>query len=98
LGDATATSRFGSRLCKALLVAVLIGGCGFAYKLVEFAREALNNEAVSFALVPVAVYVLVALGFVSLFAWAMLRGQFRDVEAPKYRLLEAEERYDRAGI
>ena len=79
LGDATTTGRLGSRLCKALLVAVLIGGCGFAYKLVAFAREALTNEAVSFT-------------------WAMLRGQFRDVEAPKYRLLEAEERYDRAGI
>jgi len=85
-------------LCWGMLAAVLCGGCGFVYKLIEFAHEALEAESASFAVAPVAVYVLVALGFVSLFAWGLLRGQWSDIEGPKVRLLEQEEEYDRAGI
>lgn len=98
----TKRTRYRSRaafwLCWGMLLAVLIGGCGFIYKLIQFAREALGSEVASFALVPVTVYILVALGFTSLFVWALLRGQFRDIEGPKYKLLEEEERYERAGL
>lgn len=31
-------------------------------------------------------------GFVALLAWALSRGQFRDTEAPKHRMLELEEK------
>ncbi|MBI4602731.1 MAG: cbb3-type cytochrome oxidase assembly protein [Planctomycetes bacterium] len=85
-------------LCWTMLGAVVCGGLGFVYKLAQFIREALGSEAASFAVVPVAVYVLVALGFVSLFVWALLRGQFRDIEGPKHRLLEMEEEHERAGV
>jgi nitrogen fixation-related uncharacterized protein len=80
-----------------LLIAVALAGTGFAYKLLQFSREALGSELASFALVPLAVYIFVALGFASLLVWALSRGQFRDIEAPKHRLLEEEERHDRAG-
>lgn len=30
------------------------------------------------------------LGFVALFLWSWARGQYRDVEAPKFRMLELE--------
>jgi len=85
-------------LCLGMLVAIVAGGAGFAYKLVQFSREAFAAEEASFAVVPVVVYVCVAAGFVSLFVWALLRGQFTRVEEPKLRLLEEEERYDREGI
>ncbi len=35
-------------------------------------------------------YLAVALGFLFIITWAFLRGQFRDVEAPKYKVLELE--------
>ena len=81
-----------------MLVATLIGALGFVYKLVQFTKEAIGEDDASFAAVPVLVYACVALGFISLFLWAFARGQFRDVEEPKYRLLEEEEQYERAGI
>lgn len=90
--------RFVTMLCWVMLAAVLCGGCGFVYKLIQFVHEALGSETESFAAVPVTVYVLVALGFVSLFIWGLARGQFTDIEGPKYRLLEEDERHERAGI
>lgn len=81
-----------------MLAAVLAGGCGFVYKLIQFAHEALESETASFAVAPIVVYMLVALGFVCLFTWGLLRGQWSDVEGPKQRLLENEERYEQRGI
>jgi cbb3-type cytochrome oxidase maturation protein len=82
-----------------MLVAIAAGGAGFVYKLFQFTREALAAEGAeaSFALVPVVVFVCVGTGFVFLFLWALLRGQFRDIEEPKYRLLEEDELYERLG-
>jgi cbb3-type cytochrome oxidase maturation protein len=84
--------------CWILLAATVAGGAGFVYKLVQFSKEALGSEAASFAVVPVLVYVLVALGFTALFLWALARGQFRDIEGPKHRMLEREAQYEREGI
>lgn len=78
-----------------MLFAIVSGGTGFVYKLIQFSREALTSDVASFAVVPVVTYVLVALGFSCLFVWALLRGQFTSIEAPKHRLLEDEERHDR---
>ena len=86
------------RVCAVMILGVVISGAGFVYKLAQFAREALGHEAASFAVAPIAVYILVAAGFASLFVWALLRGQFRDIEGPKHRLLEKEDLYDREGI
>jgi nitrogen fixation-related uncharacterized protein len=80
-----------------MLFAVLIGGSGFVYKLIQFSKEALTSEVASFAVVPVIVYVLVAMGFGCMFFWAMFRGHLSDLEGPKYRLLEEERRHDAEG-
>jgi cbb3-type cytochrome oxidase maturation protein len=77
---------------------VVLAALGFIYKLAMFIREALGAEAASFALVPVVVYLFVALGFVGLFVWALFSGQFQDVEGPKRRMLEREAEYERKGI
>ncbi len=34
------------------------------------------------------------LGFVALFFWSWMRGQYRNVEAPKFRMLELEEKQE----
>jgi cbb3-type cytochrome oxidase maturation protein len=34
------------------------------------------------------------LGFVALFLWSWTRGQYRDIEAPKFRMLELEEKQE----
>ncbi len=97
-GSQSSRRGMGQWICRIMLLAVFVGGTGFVYKLVQFTREAMGDEVASFAAVPVLTYVCVAVGFLSLFLWSISRGQFQDVEAPKFRLLEQEEEYDRAGI
>lgn len=83
-------------LTAIMMVAVLLGGLGFAYKIVQFSKEALGVEGVTFV-VPVLVYVVMALGFICLLLWATARGMFHDVERPKYRMLERENEYEHTG-
>lgn len=84
-------------LVFSMLVAVLIGGLGFVYKIVSFMKETHGLEGATF-IVPVAIYACMALGFIFLLAWATSRGMFHDIEQPKHTLLEMEEEYDRQGI
>ena len=59
-----------------------------------------RDELAGFAFDPIIVYGLVAMGFLCMLAWAYLTGQFRDVERPKYDMLEefeAQERAERRG-
>jgi len=76
---------------------VLIAGSGFLFKLIEFYITATTKGpgALGSFLIPVANYLLVAAGFFCLFLWAYVTGQFRDVEAPKYRMLEMQDEIDR---
>ena len=39
-------------------------------------------------------YLLASLGFFFLFCWAIYHGMFRDIEAPKYTMLENERMLD----
>ena len=77
---------------------VLIAGSAFVFKLIEFYTTATTSgpEALGSFLIPVANYLLVAAGFFCLFLWAYVTGQFRDVEAPKFRMLEMQDEIDRA--
>jgi cbb3-type cytochrome oxidase maturation protein len=88
----TASRRF---LVIATVAVVCLAGLGFFYKLFELAASFLAGET-SFALGPVSVYLAVAGGFLCLFVWATLRGQFHDIEAPKMRMLEREAALDEA--
>jgi cbb3-type cytochrome oxidase maturation protein len=92
------TSSIAQWTCIGMLLAVFTGGLGFVYKLVQFSKEAIGAEATSFAAIPVITYSCVALGFVSMFLWSLSRGQFRDVEKPKHRMLRREELYERRNI
>ena len=76
---------------------VAIAGSAFVFKLVEFITTATTKgpDALGSFLIPVLNYLLVAAGFFCLFLWAYFTGQFRDLEAPKYRMLEMQDEIDR---
>jgi len=72
-------------------------GTAFVMKLIDFYVTATTDgpDALASFLIPVLNYLLVAAGFVCLFVWAWLTGQFKDVEAVKYRMLDMQEQFDR---
>jgi cbb3-type cytochrome oxidase maturation protein len=74
-------------------------GSAFVMKLIEFIVTATGDGETALAsfLIPVLNYLLVATGFLLLFLWAYFSGQFRDVEGPKYRMLELQQQIDAAG-
>lgn len=71
---------------------IILAGSGFVFKFIEFFDSIIHSEdqAVNFAMTPLAMYVGVALGFFLLFLWSILRGDYKDIELPKYRLFERE--------
>lgn len=75
---------------------VVVAGSAFLMKLIEFFATATREGTGALAsfLIPVLNYLLVAAGFFCLFLWAYLKGHFRDLEAPKYRMLELDRQYD----
>jgi hypothetical protein len=84
-------------LLVVMAAAVIVpAAAGFFAKFVQFLRALQSDEAGRFAIVPILNYLAVAAGFVCLLVWAVLRGMFRDIERPKYTMLENEDRLDRA--
>jgi hypothetical protein len=76
-------------------LAVAGGGATFLFKLWEFVDTASRGDLPGFAFATVVSYFIVTAGFLCLAGWAFLSGHYRDIEAPKHRLLETEARYDR---
>jgi len=77
---------------------IIIAGSAFLMKLIEFTATATREGTGALAsfLIPVLNYLLVAGGFFCLFFWAYFKGHFRDIEGPKYRMLELNGEFDRA--
>lgn len=100
MATATAADDSGKRRQTFLWVfgitMVLTAGTAFAFKLIEFYHVATTRTGDGLAtfLIPVLTYLIVASGFACLFVWAYLRGQFTDVEAAKYRMLEMQRLID----
>ena len=64
---------------------------GFANKFREFVLLSRGDVDGVFAITPVVNYLL---GFFCLFFWAIYHGMFRDIEAPKFTMLENERKLD----
>ncbi len=79
------------------LAAMGLAGVGFSVKLVEFADDLTASSGLAFAGAHLLTYGLVASGFLALLALCFFAGHFKDVEEPKFDLLEKERRYD-AGL
>jgi hypothetical protein len=76
------------------LLAMGIAGAGFSFKIVEFADDLTAEHGLQFAGAHLLTYGLIATGFLILLVLCFLRGHFKDVEEPKYDLLEKERRHD----
>lgn len=77
-------------LALVILVPALLG---FAAKFREFLLL-VGDEEGAFTVMPILNYLLVTVGFLLLFGWAVLHGMFRDIERPKYTMLAREEQLD----
>jgi len=71
-------------------VIVAFAAAGFIFKIWEFVRSLSDANAMGFAIVPLSSYFLTGTGFLLLLGWSISRGAFRDIEAPKYTMIERE--------
>ena len=68
---------------------------GFMMKFGELVKLTKGvSDGGGFAITPVVNYLLASLGFFCLLMWAALNGMFRDLEKPKYLMLENERELD----
>lgn len=77
----------------AVLFFLLPAFLGFGNKFLEFLALVQDDEG-AFTVMPVLNYLLASLGFFLLMGWAVFHGMFRDIERPKYRMLEIEHDLD----
>lgn len=75
-----------------VIFGVTFAGVTFVYKLLEIMQTIPMGEVAGFAVIQVITYLLVAVGFFLLFIWSFLKGDFKDIEKVKYRVLEMEEK------
>ena len=70
---------------------------GFVMKFGELLTLTGDSNDGGFAITPVINYLLASLGFFFLLMWAAVNGMFRDLERPKYLMLENERELDAHG-
>ena len=78
-------------------IAILIlipAGYGFVEKVVQFVRTVTSDVDSKFTVFPILNYLIAAAGFVCLLIWASANGMFRNIEEPKYTMLERERELD----
>jgi hypothetical protein len=68
---------------------------GFIEKLALFILAVRQDQVAGSTIIPVTNYLIVTAGMLCLLLWATAHGMFRDVEQPKYDMLEREEELDR---
>lgn len=68
---------------------------GFMAKFIEFIHTFQGESGGMFAITPMVNYLLASLGFLCMLCWATWNGMFRDLEGPKYTMLEREQELDR---
>jgi hypothetical protein len=93
------TSTKQSQLITTIVFALVIlipSFLGFANKFREFILIFRGDVDGVFAITPIVNYLLASLGFFFLFCWAIGHGMFRDIERPKYNMLENERKLDLA--
>jgi hypothetical protein len=89
------TSRAQVRTTGGIALLVLVPSLlGFANKFREFIILYRGDINGVFAITPIVNYLLASLGFFCLFFWAIAQGTFRDLEAPKFTMLDNERKLD----
>jgi len=89
-------AKYRRRVLGLLLAAVILipSLLGFGNKFIELVRIYRGDADGAFAVAPITNYILASTGFLLLFFWAAANGMFRDIERPKYSMLENERRLD----
>ena len=82
----------------ALFIGVMVvSGGAFVAKMFDFVMTMSGDEVAGFGAVAVSTYLLGMAPLLFLILWAVTTGRFRDVEAPKLRMLELDREIDRGG-
>ena len=76
---------------------MVVAGGGFLLKMFEFVMTMSGDEVAGFGAVAVSTYLLGMAPLLFLMLWAVTTGRFRDVEAPKHRMLELDREIERGG-
>ena len=76
---------------------MVVAGGGFLLKMFEFVMTMSGDEVAGFGAVAVSTYLLGMAPLLFLMLWAVTTGRFRDVEAPKFRMLELDREIERGG-
>lgn len=85
----------GKMLLYALVVTV--AGVGSTYRLTQFVATIVKQELTGFGVISIATYLLGVCSILFITLWALCKGHFRDLEAPKYRMMELNDEIDRLG-
>jgi len=75
---------------------LFIAGLGFVYKMTEFSATIVRHDVAGFGATAIAVYLTGAIPLVFLTLWAVVSGRFRDIERPKYRVIELNDEIEAA--
>lgn len=100
VGGSHETTDRGARNATVIVFAVavlLVAGVGFIYKMTEFAATIANDEVEGFGAMAVGTYLIGVVPILFLTLWAVFSGKFRDIEAPKFRMLELDREIERGG-
>jgi len=76
---------------------LLVAGVGFIYKMTEFAATISNDDIEGFGAMAIGTYLIGVVPIVFLTLWAVFTGKFRDIERPKFRMLELDREIERGG-
>ncbi len=80
-----------------IFLVILPGGLSFFAKVGSYFMVEMEEGMSGFAL-PFFNYLFIALGFVSLFIWAYLKGHFKDIEKPSYDMMEMEQSFEDSDL
>lgn len=88
----------GKRIAVIIIaISILLpASVGFIEKLTLFIMAVKKDKIAGFTIIPVTNYFIVTAGMLCLLVWAACHGMFRNIEQPKYDMLEREEQLDRA--
>ena len=90
-----ASTRMRNRIVAIMAVLILVPSMlGFANKFRELIHVFQDDAAGAFAIAPIMNYILASMGFLLMLGWAAANGMFRDIEAPKQRMLQIEHALD----
>jgi hypothetical protein len=72
------------------IAVLVVAGLAFVNKMLHFVMTISHHDVEGFGVAAVATYLIGMLPIVFLTLWAVLTGRFRDIERPKFRMLEID--------